>query len=110
MEIIESNRQDRDDGEEFPTPEQFANTWITKLYGLEPGDDLYRKACIQEFCRFLKVKKRNAYKNWVWTGDRKHEYPKDLPAILWLLDQRYKVMEAVGCLPKYTIERDADWN
>lgn len=85
-------------------PEEFCEIWIPKLYGIYPGENLYRKACIQEMTRHLPAEASNAYRNWHWTNGRT-EYPKYLPAFLELLDQKYAILEKLDALPRYTISR-----
>lgn len=85
-------------------PEEFCNTWIIKLYGIEPGSDLYRKACVLEMTRYYPTEYDTAYRNWQWTKGRA-KYPNPLPAFLLLQHKLYLALEALGNLPRYTLER-----
>ncbi|MEH2393853.1 MAG: hypothetical protein V7K21_20040 [Nostoc sp.] len=88
-------------------PQEFCEKWIPKLYGVYPGEYLYRKACILEFLRLLPqvVEFQTIEKNWKW-GTSRDSYPKYLASVLLLADQMYKVREALGVLPKYIVEPD----
>lgn len=93
-------------------PDTFCQTWIPKIYGIQPGKDLYRDACFDEFKKYLPdevVTRSTMEKTWNW--DSKvvpHRYPKYLPAILLLAHQRYVIMETLGVLPQITKERKSN--
>ena len=88
-------------------PQEFCEKWIPKMYGVYPGEYLYRKACIQEFAKLLPeaVDHKTIERNWRW-GTQNDYYPRYLPAVLLLADQMYKVREALDVLPRHTVEPD----
>lgn len=85
--------------------EEFCQNWIPKLYGFQPDEYGYRKACIAELARLMDgaITAKGIDKNWKW-NDGKEEYPSYVKPILSFAHQRYVIMEALGVLPKYTID------
>lgn len=91
-------------------PNDFCQKWIPILYGVQLGEDLYRKACIQEFQRWLSpmgLSDQSIRCNWSWDGkQRKDKYPGYLPVVLGLVDRQYSILEKLGHLPRYQVERE----
>jgi len=85
--------------------EEFCQNWIPKLYGLQPDEYGYRKACITELTRLMEgaITAKGIDKNWKW-NDGQEEYPGYVRPLLSLAHQKYTIMEALGVLPKYPTE------
>jgi len=74
--------------------ETFCELWIPKLYGLQPDERGYKKACISELAKIVgDISPSNIQKNWKW-GKGEKEYPKWVDRMLELTDARYKTIEA----------------
>jgi hypothetical protein len=91
------------------TIEEFCEYWIPKLYNIYPDDRLYRRACTQELVRISddKIKRKSIVKNWILFGE-KAKYPDYIEPILTLADTKYKMMEVLKVLPKYTLDSELD--
>lgn len=83
--------------------QDFCETWIPKLYDVQPDEYGYKKACINELVRLLKgtVRFETISRNWKWgSGDDK--YTGYIEPLLDLAHQRYSVLDAMGELRKYS--------
>lgn len=91
-------------------PEEFCNKWIPKIYGIQPGESLYTKACIEEFLLILGttgLTERSIRSNWSWLGGQRR-YPSYLPIVLRLVDRQYGVLDLLGYLPTRQVSRGND--
>jgi hypothetical protein len=82
--------------------EEFCAIWIPKLYGIQPNEYGYRKACMNELVRLTEgsASYNTIDKNWQWTNGEE-KYPSYMKPLLNLAHQRYSVLDALGELRKH---------
>lgn len=82
--------------------EDFLHRWIPKLYGIQPDEYGFRKACITELSRLMSgvITARGIDKNWKWQNGQT-DYPPYVKPLLDLADEKYRIMEQLKVLPNY---------
>ena len=87
-------------------PKDFCLEWIPKLYGIQPGETYFTKACIREFirqCEGMNLNEANIRSNWSWMGER-DKFPDYLPVIRGHVHKQYRALEALEALPRYNLD------
>lgn len=86
--------------------DDFFKTWIPKLYGVFPGESLYKAACIKEIIDLChnKVSKTTITQRWCWEPNSHRYYVPDyFQAIIILAHRIYLAATALNSLPRKNI-------